>query len=150
MEYPHYFPLWFQREVIQPDIDSSTCPVSGPLVMFIEGVMCRDYGRGKVLTEHGLEYLDYKDESSFEFGSKFHFDPRFLDGVFHDVVMIVTFSFCHQLLNFVLIILGGWFGLVFGVILLGGRGFDRGVFFRGMIWFCNEFVASPKHDADED
>ena len=58
--------------------------------MSVEGVFGGYNGRGKVLTELAFEHLDDIDESTFELRGKLHDDIAFLEGVFHDVFMVVS------------------------------------------------------------
>ena len=53
------------------------------------GVVVGGYNGGsEIFSELGFEHLDYIHEAFFEGGGKFHVDPSFLEGVFHDVVMV--------------------------------------------------------------
>ena len=149
MEYLHDFPLGFQGQVIESDIDGSTCSMVGPAIVFIEGVMGRDYSRGEILTEHGLEYLDYIHEAAFKLGCKLHFDPGFLEGVFHDVVMFRTRLERDIVIDFVLFLFGFVFGLG-GFVILGFDWFGPDIFFLGPIRVMHHLVCCDEHDADED
>lgn len=77
-----------QGQVSETDINSSACPMRGPLVVYMVGVVCGVNCRGEVRTELALEHLNDIYEAAFKLWGKFHDDTWFPKGVLHDVVMV--------------------------------------------------------------
>ena len=135
----------FQGQVSETDIDSSADPMSGPLVLPIEGVVGGNNGRGEILSELTLEHLDDIHEAAFEFGGKFHDYPCSLEGVLHNIVVICACLDRNIVIDVVYGMVVRW-RCLFCHRSMGPTAVRR----LGPIRIEDELVTNDKHDDNHD